>query len=383
MVAKGEGMPRSRSGLGAWVLVGVVLVASGAGRSAVAQDLGIRGGWSEEALGLPSGFEAPVGFSEPGDRKEPEISSTFLDVSGASPTGPSLAGLPTSLQLRAGEIVEDGAQEAHGEKHAELSDLTLLNFFTEGWSDPWAHRHRKTPDMALLRVTTNFLEREFRFDYQGTHHVDRNKKVQRTDFVDGLIAYGLDRRLMIEVIANYQWNHHDRSLIVDGPGAAILARFQLVDTEESSYAFQFRASAPNKSIGQTASTLSPTLTGWQDLDAAIGLDRVGVYYSVTWDNLHGPVADGTRTNSLGYDLTLAKTWTDPKTPGMGNFTTFLELFATTDLDGQTTHHTALSLTPGFRFWIVPENSLTLGVDFPVSYPHPYSEVFRVTYILNF
>src|SRR5579862_5925314 len=268
MVAKGEGMPRSRSGLGAWVLVGVVLVASGAGRSAVAQDLGIRGGWSEEALGLPSGFEAPVGFSEPGDRKEPEISSTFLDVSGASPTGPSLAGLPTSLQLRAGEIVEDGAQEAHGEKHAELSDLTLLNFFTEGWSDPWAHRHRK-------------------------------KKVQRTDFVDGLIAYGLDRRLMIEVIANYQWNHHDRSLIVDGPGAAILARFQLVDTEESSYAFQFRASAPNKSIGQTASTLSPTLTGWQDLDAAIGLDRVGVYYSVTWDNLHGPVADGTRTNSLG------------------------------------------------------------------------------------
>jgi len=283
------------------------------------------------------------------------------------------------------ELERDGEedQDAHGEKHEGLPDLTLLNFFTQGWADPWVHRHRKTPDMALLRVTTNFLEREFRFDYQGTRHVNRNKKVQRIDFINGLIAYGVDRRLMLEVIANYQWNHKDNTNIVDGAGAAVLARFQLVDTEESSYAFQFRASAPNKGIGQTATTLSPSLTGWQDLDAAIGLDRVGLYYSVTWDNLSGPVAAGARTNSLGYDLSVAKTWTDRKTSVFGNLTTFLELFATTDLNGPTPHHTAVSLTPGVRFWFVPDNSLTFGVDFPVSYPHPYSEVYRITYILNF
>jgi hypothetical protein len=237
--------------------------------------------------------------------------------------------------------------------------------------------------MALLRVTTNFLERELRLDYQGTRHVDRNAKVQRTDFADALIAYGVDRRLMVEVIASYQWNHKDRSLIVDGAGAAILTRFQLVDTEESSYAFQMRASAPNRTIGANTTTLSPSLTGWQDLDAAVGLDRVGVYYSITWDNLSGPIGPGLRTNSLGYDLSLAKTWTDAKTSFVGNFSTFLELFATTDLNGKTTNHTAVSLTPGFRFWFVPENSLTFGVDLPVSYPHPYSEVYRLTYILNF
>jgi len=274
-------------------------------------------------------------------------------------------------------------QDAPGEKHAAPSDLTLLNFFTDGWTDSWVHRHRKTQDMALLRVTTNFLEREFRFDYQGARHVNGNKKVQRTDFINGLIAYGLNRRLMIEVIANYQWNHKDNTNIVDGAGAAVLARFQLVDTEEASTAFQFHASAPNKGIGQTASTLSPSWTGWQDLDAALGLDRVGLYYSVTWDNLSGPVAAGARTNSLGYDLSVAKTWTEPKTSVFGNLTTFLELFATTDLNGPTTHHTAVSLTPGIRFWFVPENSLTVGVDFPVSQPHPNSEVFRLTYILNF
>ena len=38
--------------------------------------------------------------------------------------------------------------------HTEaLSDLTLLNFFSAGWSEDWAKRHRATgtPDFALLR----------------------------------------------------------------------------------------------------------------------------------------------------------------------------------------------------------------------------------------
>jgi hypothetical protein len=237
--------------------------------------------------------------------------------------------------------------------------------------------------MALLRVTTNFLEREFRLDDASTRHVNGNAKVQRTDLLTALIAYGVDRRLMVEVIANTQWNHKDGTNVVDGTGAGILARVQLVDTETASGSFQMKAAPPNRAIGQTTTTLSPSLAGWQDLDAAIGLDRVGVYASLTWDNLSGPIAPGAKTNSLSYDLSLAKTWTDPTTPVVGNLATFLELFATTDLDGQTTHHTAVSLTPGIRFWFVPENSLTIGVDFPVSYPHPNSEVFRITYILNF
>jgi hypothetical protein len=285
--------------------------------------------------------------------------------------------------LSTGEDVDEEGQDTHQEKHAEPKDLTFLNFFTEGWADPWVHRHRKTRDMALLRVTTNFLEREFRLDYAGTRHVNRNAKVQRTDFLNSLIAYALDRRIMIEVIANYQWNHHDGLLVVDGPGAAFLTRFQIVETEESSFSFQMRVSAPNKSIGQTGTTLSPTLAGWQDLDSLIGLPQVGLYYSLTWDNVHGPYAHGARTNDLGYAVSLAKTWTDGTTPILGYFTTFLEMFATTDLDGNAAHHTAASLTPGVRFWFVPQHSLTLGVDFPVSQPHPYSEVFRITYILNF
>src|ERR1700690_2341650 len=66
-----------------------------------------------------------------------------------------------------GALNAGGHQESHQGRagRRQLSDLTLLNFFTEGWGEAWAHRHRETPDMSLLRVTTNFLEREYRLDY--------------------------------------------------------------------------------------------------------------------------------------------------------------------------------------------------------------------------
>jgi hypothetical protein len=43
-----------------------------------------------------------------------------------------------------------------------------------------------------------------------------NLKLDTADFVNALIAYGLNRRLMIEVIANYQWNNGPENM--DGAG---------------------------------------------------------------------------------------------------------------------------------------------------------------------
>jgi hypothetical protein len=359
-------MAREKSARTVLAAVGILSLLSLVSREALAGEL--RGGASEDEVGV----EGILG--EDGSEQSPFAGEGVVAPHQA---GSALGGLPTVL---AEDLPEDELQEPHGD---DLADLTLWNFFTEGWASPWSHRHRKTPNMALLRVTTNFLEREFRADYQGTRHIDHNAKLESTDLFNSLIAYGLNRRLMIEVIANYQWNHNDRTKVVDGPGAALLARAQLVDTEPTSIAIQMRASAPNKSIGQTAPTMSPSLAGWQDLDATVGLDRVGLYYSLTWDNVAGRHAHGSRTNDLGYDVSLAKTWTAATTPVLANFTTFLEAFATTDLNGTTAHHTAVSLTPGVRFWFLRDQSLTLGVDVPVSQPHPNSEVFRITYILNF
>ena len=271
-----------------------------------------------------------------------------------------------------------------GANEVALSDLTLSNFFSEGWRQPWAKRERAsgTPDMALLKVTTNFLERELRLDYTHTADVKKSR-FQSQDMINGLIAYGLDRRIMVEVISNYQWNTPRTGPGVSGAGGGGLVRFALVDTELNSIAYQVRVAEPNRSIGQTQTSVQNALAGFTDMYPLLGLYRVGLYYSVVYESLVGTRAKGARTSDIAYDVSLAKTWTPPSTPILGNFTTFLEAFATTDLDGATEGHTPVTLTPGVRFWFYPENSFTFGVDIPVTHPKPFANVFRATYILNF
>ena len=140
---------------------------------------------------------------------------------------------------------------------------------------------------------------------------------------------------------------------------------------------------PNKGLGQTQTTLGYFLAGWQDVHQFIpALGRMGLYYSLEYDNLQGPAKAGVTRNSLSYDVSLA-TWCPASTPVVGNFTTFLEAYATTPLDGTSSGKTVFSLTPGIRFWFVPMNSFTFGVDLPVSHSPPFSAVYRVNYILNF
>jgi len=296
----------------------------------------------------------------------------------------AVAGLVATLvvahPVRAFAEDEAGAATAHA---AEPSDLGILDFFTNGWSQDWVHRHRETRDIALLRVTTNFLEREFRFDYAYTSLLG-NAKYTGTNFANALMAYAVNRRLMLELIANYQWNVHPGTPPVNGAGGAALLRFQLIDTATASYSTQIRVSAPNKGIGQTQTTFGYYLAGWQDVRAWLpALGRVGLYYSFEYDNLQGPAAQGATRNSISCDVSLARTFTDASTPVVGDLTAFLELYGTTPLDGTSSGKTVLSLTPGIRFWFVPKNSLSLGVDLPVSHSPPYSAIWRGTYILNF
>jgi hypothetical protein len=237
--------------------------------------------------------------------------------------------------------------------------------------------------MALLKVTTNFLERELRVDYAYTSLLG-NAKYTGSNFLNSLMAYAVNRRLMLEIIANYQWNIADGVVATNGAGAAALLRFQLVDAATASYSTQIRVSAPNKGIGQTQTTFGYYLAGWQDVRAWVpALGRVGLYFSLEYDNLQGPAAAGATRNSISYDVSLARTWTHATTPVFADLTTFLELYGTTALDGDGAGKTVLSLTPGVRFWFVPKNSLTLGVELPISQYPPWSVIGRATYILNF
>jgi hypothetical protein len=133
------------------------------------------------------------------------------------------------------------------------------------------------------------------------------------------------------------------------------------------------------------------LAGFEDLACRLNLNRVGLYYSVLFDSLAGPRAPGAKQNDVSYDISIAKTLTDPDTPFLGNFTVFVENFAETRLDGDHAGRTFVSITPGIRFNLGKSNRinfgldnwLMLGVDIPVAGPKPWDAIYRFTYIKNF
>jgi hypothetical protein len=273
---------------------------------------------------------------------------------------------------------------------AQPSNLTLWNFFTAGWGEQYYHRETPggAPDMALLHVTTNFLEREFRFDsyFQQNLGSDSTKSVL---FTDGLIAYGLDRRFMVEVVANYEWKDAvPGGTSSSGSSGALVGRVQLVDIPGSSWAFNFRVTSPNEGIVPSGvqnnkdTVFFPALAGWQDL-TCYGLSRVGLYFSIGPETYVGPTNDGQKHNDVMYDVSVAKTWTEPNTPCFGNFTTFVEFYNTTNLDGSEFGNNAANVTPGFRVTLWPKNVLMGGIDLPLSNPHDFSAAYRLTYIRNF
>jgi hypothetical protein len=262
------------------------------------------------------------------------------------------------------------------------SDLTLANFFTEGWDQAYDKRSNPdgAPDMALLRVQTNFLEREFRMDFLSEQGVNSTKN-QTINLLDGLIAYGLDRRFMVSVTSNYEWIDSRVNNDLDASSVALGGRLQLIDIPGSSYAFNVKVTSPAKTLGNDFTTATYSLAGWEDL-TRYGLKKVGLYFDVGADNYIGPHSIGNKTTDGIYDVSLAKTWTQP-TSSLQNFTTFAEVFGQTNLSGDESGQTVVTVTPGIRTGIGLHQVLMAGVDLPVSHPRPYNWALRITYIINF
>jgi hypothetical protein len=278
------------------------------------------------------------------------------------------------------------ATQAESAAAAQPSNLTLSNFFTEGWNQAWTHRQTPggAPDMALLHVTTNFLEREFRFDYYHQWNKGSNS-TRDIDFTDALIAYGLDRRFMLEVVGNYEWDNARTVGSSSSAAGALVGRLQLIDIPYYSLAFNVKVTSPYEGLTRgtaKATTIFPALAGWMDL-TPFGLYKVGLYGSIGPDTYAGPEPQGEKRDDLSYTVALAKTWTERTTPIFGNFTTFVEWYNTTNLNGGHPESTTVNMTPGIRFHFTYNNVIIAGVDLPVASPHAFNEAFRVTYIYDF
>ncbi|MGA2253756.1 MAG: hypothetical protein ABSG53_03765 [Thermoguttaceae bacterium] len=275
-----------------------------------------------------------------------------------------------------------------------LTDLTLDNFFSAGWNDDFAMRSRATgtPDLTLLRVQPNLLLRLARGNFFEETNLASAAKKDLTD-IDGFIDWSFNRRVMLEVNDAYQWvDPRTGHPTASGGAPGLLGRIQLVDTEPSSLCFNFKALAPNVPLGTTQTTLSYGLAGFQDLAYWFNLDRVGLYYSFTFDTYAGPAANGAKNNDVQYCVSLAKTITGPDTPIFGKLSLFVENFAQTDLDGSEAGRTLVTVTPGLRFnfggkcdqiKMGSDNALIFGTDIPVSEYRPWAAIYRLSYIKFF
>lgn len=279
-----------------------------------------------------------------------------------------------------------------GPVSSEFPGLTLANLFSAGWNEEWARRERTTgtPDLPLLRVQTNFLERDLRVNFQNESNI-RGTKRENVSALDGYMAWSFNRRLMIELFGVYEWVDARTGQDLHGGTPALGGRLQLVDTESSSYSFNVKVTPPDRGIGEHRSAFTYGLAGFEDLAYWFQLDRVGLYYSLVFDSYAGRRPIGARQNDVVYDVTLAKTLTGLDAPIFSQFTIFLENCAQTNLDGSNAGHTVFTITPGFTFnlggcrcvRLGRDNWLMFGIDIPVSGPKPWDAVYRASYVMNF
>ena len=175
---------------------------------------------------------------------------------------PALTAAPAPA---AGENEFDKAgKDGEAKKKEDPAPLYLLDLFSTGWDEDFTRRDSedRAPDLALLRVQTNFMEREVRVNYFYENNIHTKTQKNLND-VDYFIAYAFNRRFMLEVLGNDQWVDGRKVPDSSGPSARFVGRLQLISTPESSYTFNFQTIAPDNGIGQHTTTLSYGLAGFE------------------------------------------------------------------------------------------------------------------------
>jgi hypothetical protein len=186
---------------------------------------------------------------------------------------------------------------------------------------------------------------------------------------------------MVGVLGNYRWLEEVNRPNENGAAVSVFGRVQMIEEAESSYAFILEISSPNKGVENDKTQISAGVAGFEDLDALLGLDRVGLYADLQLQHStsRGQVDGG---NQLAYVVSIAKTWTGDLL-GAARLSVFAELGGTTQIDQGSGGRTTLSITPGLRFDPSPAHAFLAGVDFPLTHPHGFGELFRISYIYSF
>jgi len=245
-------------------------------------------------------------------------------------------------------------------------DLTLSNFFSEGWKFTWWEEPEQEPDQAprfrLLKIPATVFEREVRMNYSFTNNGDSGKLDEHEYELE--FEMPVSRRLLIEVepkVVSVSPDHgNDHSGFGD---TSLITRVMLFETRNTTLLTILDTNFPTGNedigLGSGMTTISPGIGMWRDLGRHFALH--GFF------GLDIPVAgttEETPDTTVIYGTALAKTLTSKDTPLFGNLTLFVELNGSSDV-GSDNDITVVSILPGVRwnlgheFWLMP------GIEIPV------------------
>ncbi|HHT9114686.1 MAG: transporter [Planctomycetes bacterium] len=255
------------------------------------------------------------------------------------------------------------AEELSGKK----PDLTLSNFFSEGWKfGQWKEPEQEpdqSPRFRLLKIPATVFEREVRMNYSFTNNSDGGKLDEHEWEFE--FEMPISRRLLIEVeptivsISPKNDNNHN------GFGdASFITRVMLLETRNTTLLSLLDVKIPTGNedlgLGSGMTTISPGIGMWRDIGGHFALQSF-----LGLDIPAGGKSDEDPDTTVNYGAALTKTVTPKDTPFFGNLTFFVEFNGSSDM-GSNSDTTVVSILPGARwnlgrdFWLMP------GVEFPIT-----------------
>jgi len=255
------------------------------------------------------------------------------------------------------------AEELSGKK----PDLTLSNFFSEGWKlGQWEEPEQEpdqSPRFRLLKIPATVFEREVRMNYSFTNNGDGGKLDEHEWEFE--FEMPISRRLLIEVeptivsISPKNDNNHN------GFGdTSFITRVMLLETRNTTLLSLLDVKIPTGNedlgLGSGMTTISPGIGMWRDIGGHFALHS---FFGL--DIPSGGKSNDDPDTTVNYGAALTKTVTPKDTPFFGNLTFFVEFNGSSEV-GSNGDTTVVSILPGARwnlghdFWLMP------GVEFPIT-----------------
>lgn len=257
------------------------------------------------------------------------------------------------------------------------ADLTLGNFWSAGWNEPFVARSDTghAARIQLFHTHPAFFVREMRMEYDFFLNNHNGKADVHEMAMEMEVPW--NRRFLTAVDPAYLWRMPENGEGTSGPVWSASAWAQFIDTPSTAANFQLHLLVPEKGdLHQERTHLTSIFACFQDLG-----NRFGLQTHVGLEARFGDNQSGEAHYHVNGSAALTRTFTDEVTC-FSYFTVFVEAFGGMAID----HHfgrSTFSFLPGMRWEICKSWWIAGGVEVPVTAPHPFDVGFRVAMSKDF